>query len=64
MATARYEVLQHGNTISRHRTADAAIRAARRVVRADGLDDDGAYCGDDGWPLIVDRRDPNAHIDY
>lgn len=61
--SARYQVLVCGYEVSRHRTADGAQRAARAIVREAGLEDDGAYCGDDGWPTIVDTR-TGASVEY
>jgi hypothetical protein len=59
-----YEVIVSGIVESRHRTAKAAKEAAETICRRDGLVDDGACCGDDGWPSIVDPRRPEVRIDY
>lgn len=58
----RYEIIVCGHVVSRHRTERAAIMAAER--ESYGLTDDGAYCGDDCWPTIVDIHDPDRRIDY
>lgn len=60
--TPRFAVLVLGQEVSTHATEAAAIRAATEI--ASGIESDGAYCGDDGWPTIVDRRDPDRRIDY
>lgn len=59
-----YEVLVLGNVVSRHRTADAARRAAEAECKRQGLVDDGAYCSDDGWPAIWNTQDPLERVDY
>ena len=51
-----------GETISRHRTENAAIRAAVRECKTLGLVDDGACCSDDGWPSIA--SDDGRRVDY
>lgn len=58
--TTTYEVREptpNGyEVVSRHRTRAAAERAVERYARRHGLVDDGAGCGDDGWPAIVEVR--------
>ena len=49
----RYLVMVLGVVVSTHRRLSAAERSAQRITREAGLVDDGAYCGDDGWPSII-----------
>lgn len=59
-----YDVLVLGSVISRHRTSAAARRAAERECERQGLVDDGAYSGDDGWPTIRNSKNDLERVDY
>lgn len=58
----RYEIFIKGVVVGATNNKSAAIVLAQEIVAEQGLVDDGAYCGDDGWPAIV--ASDGCRVDY